>query len=173
MLNREHPVSDVLLSDSAHDTLSSMSKPLKSLLQQFIPQQAAWRMELTKNWQSIIGNLYEHVRIHKIYNDALVLAVKDSSWLQELYLLSPLLIETINKNLDKPRINRLHFKNVGDFNATQALPTAPKVTVPTRKKWRIAPTHITRAQQEALDKVEDKELREALKQLLFACKQGE
>lgn len=147
-----------------------MAKNLKDLLQAIIPENAAWKIKLLNEWPTIVGHLHQHVKVQKIYADALVLGVTDSSWLQEMYLLSGVLIETINKNLDKPRINRLHFKNIGDMEYQQpALAPKPKEVIapePIPNKQ-----HLTRQQQKTLDRVEDPELRAVLKELLFVCYQ--
>lgn len=104
-----------------------MATSLKDLLITIIPQQTSWKAELHINWKNIIGHLSEHVQLLKVYDSALLLGVKDSSWLQEMYLLSPLLIETINKSLDKPYIIKLHFKNVGKVSTlNKMLPPNPK-----------------------------------------------
>lgn len=148
-----------------------MATSLKDLLTTIIPQQTSWKAELHLNWKQIIGHLAEHVQLLKVYDQALVLGVKDSSWLQEMYLLSPLLIETINKSLEKPSIIKLHFKNVGEGEYIQhnATPQPKK-----EKKPQLKPQTkhtLTRFEQTTLDQVEDSELREALKELLLTCYQ--
>lgn len=147
-----------------------MATSLKDLLHTIIPHQTSWKVELQHNWKNIVGHLHEHVQLLKVYENALLLGVKDSSWLQEMYLLTPLLIETINKSLDKPYINKLHFKNVGDGEQTQQFGAPqPKEKEPHPK--RQFKQHLTNFQQETLDRVEDPELRESLKQLLLTCYQ--
>ncbi|MGE0009221.1 MAG: DUF721 domain-containing protein [Candidatus Babeliales bacterium] len=147
-----------------------MATSLKDLLQNIVPHQTSWKTELQQNWHHIVGHLATHVQLLKVYENALLLGVKDSSWLQEMYLLSPLLIETINKSLDKPYINKLHFKNVGDGEQTQQT-RAPQ---PKEKKPlppQLIKKHVTKFQQETLERVEDPELRESLKQLLLTCRE--
>lgn len=147
-----------------------MAISLKDLLQEIIPHKTSWKAELQHNWKHIIGHLAEHVQLIKVYDHTLLLGVKDSSWLQEMYLLSPLLIETINKSLDKPYINKLHFKNVGDDEQIQQ-PMAPQPKVKNPQLQRPIKHHLTNFQQDTLDKVEDPELRETLKELLLTCYQ--
>lgn len=148
-----------------------MATSLKDLLHTIIPHQTSWKAELHLNWKQIIGHLADQVQLLKVYDTALLLGVKDSSWLQEMYLLSPLLIETINKSLDKPYIIKLHFKNVGEGEYTQQNaaphPKKEKITQPKAQ----AKHNLTRFEQTTLDQVEDPELREALKELLLTCYQ--
>lgn len=146
-----------------------MATSLKDLLQELVPHQTSWKVELQQNWQHIVGHLATHVQLLKVYENALLLGVKDSSWLQEMYLMTPLLLETINKSLDKPYINKLHFKNVGDGEQTQQS-RAPQPKEKPKEK-RLFKKHLTKFQQETLERVEDPELRESLKELLLTCYQ--
>ncbi len=148
-----------------------MATSLKDLLITIIPQQTSWKAELHINWKNIIGHLSEHVQLLKVYDSALLLGVKDSSWLQEMYLLSPLLIETINKSLDKPYIIKLHFKNVGESEYTQQNAAPQPKKEKTQQPKDQSKHTLTRFEQTTLDQVEDPELREALKELLLTCYQ--
>ena len=145
-----------------------MATSLKDLLHDIVPHQVSWKAQLQQDWSTIVGHLAQHVQLLKIYENALLLGVKDSSWLQEMYLLTPLLLETINKSLDKPRINKLHFKNVGEGEHI----TQPSTLQPTEKKLpqpRFTKQHVTQFQEDTLKKIEDVELRESLKELLLTC----
>ncbi len=148
-----------------------MATSLKDLLTTIIPQQTSWKAKLHQNWQHIIGHLAEHVQLLKVYDQALLLGVKDSSWLQEMYLLSPLLIETINKSLEKPYIIKLHFKNVGEGEYTQQF-AAPQPNKEKKPQLKAQKKHtLTPFEQTTLNQIEDPELREALKELLLTCYQ--
>lgn len=147
-----------------------MATSLKDLLNAIVPVQTSWKTELQRNWAHVVGHLHEHVQLIKVYDTALTLGVKDSSWLQEMYLLTPLLIETINNSLDKPYINKLHFKNVGDGEQPQPLGAPQPKLKPAQPQLRFR-QQVTHFQQETLDRVEDAELRESLKELLLTCYQ--
>ncbi|MEX0939948.1 MAG: DUF721 domain-containing protein [Candidatus Babeliales bacterium] len=141
-----------------------MIKPIDQLINSLIIPEHEWKKNLLSNWTDIIGHLSSQVRLEKIDNDSLILGVNDSSWLQELYLLTPILLETINAKLDKPRIKKLKFKQT------------PK------KKERIRNIHncsqtpakkvtLTKKEQAILNNIEDADLRNALKNFLLRCYQ--
>lgn len=69
-----------------------------------------WKFTLLEQWPSIIGSLKSKVSLEKITDNSVVLGVADSCWMQELYLLSPLVQSLINKSLDRPRIEKIVFK---------------------------------------------------------------
>ena len=72
-----------------------------------------WKVKLLSNWHIVVGDLSSKVTIEKIQKDSLTLGVRDSCWLQELYLISPVLLKTINQTLDHSRIKQLRFKVIG------------------------------------------------------------
>ena len=62
-------------------------------------------MLFRSNWIKIIGSLAPKVFIYKIYNDTIVLGVCDSSWMQELYMISHVLKQKLNALFDKLILN--------------------------------------------------------------------
>jgi len=90
-----------------------MAYHIKQLLDNVLPIESDWKRNLLANWSKTIGNLYSKVTIEQIYEDSLVLGVYDSCWLQELYMLSSILIKQINATLDSPRIKQIRFKLIG------------------------------------------------------------
>src|SRR5579871_3385416 len=90
-----------------------MSTHIKSIIEHLITTEGNWKLQLLTQWPTILGNIKTKVHLEKINDDSLVLGITDSCWLQELYMLSPLLIETIKKKLDYPRIKTLRFKKIG------------------------------------------------------------
>jgi len=141
-----------------------MATPIKNFLHSFLKTDTNWKAQLLQNWPTIIGKLYDKVKLEKIQDTTLVLSVIDSCWLQELYLLSPVLLKTINERLDRPRIKRLRFKQAGikEEKKKQA----------TKKRKPIAKqTKLTETEQTALQKIEDKQLSSALQQFLHRCRQ--
>ena len=135
-----------------------MAQPVGKLLQSLFNQNNDWKMILLKQWPEIVGTLAQHVQVEKVTDETLVLAVQDSCWLQELYHLSDLLLKSINQKLDRPRIKKLRFK-------TKGLPQERKTkkVLPTIKRARKKIT-LSRHEQNALDRVKDKQLQEALKE---------
>ena len=102
-----------------------MAIPVKKFLDTLLSQKNNWHVELLTNWPTIVGSIRTNVQLLKIQEETLVIGVLDSCWLQELYLLSPLLIKTINEKLDQPRIKKLRFKTVG-ITHTKEKKGAPK-----------------------------------------------
>ena len=55
-----------------------------------------WKFQLVTNWPTIVGSLAARMHIEKIEHDSIIIGVCDSAWLQELYLLSDVLLQKIN-----------------------------------------------------------------------------
>jgi Dna[CI] antecedent, DciA len=138
-----------------------MIKPINALLTSFLSKDH-WKNNLLDHWPDIIGNLYHRVTLEKIYNDTIILGVYDSAWLQELYLLSPVILESINTKLDQPRIKQLRFKQVTRKKTQQ------KTFSDNTKKSTTTRT-LTQKEQNALTKINDEELRNFLKNFLIRC----
>jgi len=139
-----------------------MSIQIKTLLDELLGQSNNWQLQLLKNWPNIVGSIRTKVQLLKIYEDTLVIGVLDSCWLQELYLLSPLLIQTINEKLDRPRIKNLRLKAVG-ITDKKLKKEAPL------KKISVAPVHLSAHEQETLNSIPDEQLRHVLKNYLIRC----
>lgn len=141
-----------------------MATILKNLLNNFFhPQKdSPWKVQLLMQWEKIIGRLSSKVTLEKMYEDTLVLGVYDSCWMQELHLLSPLLIANINANLDRPRIKTLRFKLI-------ALHKEKKPTITKAEPAVTINRMLSRTEEKALHLIEDPALREALKKYLLRC----
>lgn len=140
-----------------------MAAFIKQFLTSYLSQEKNWKALLLANWPTIIGNLHDRVTLEKIHDDLLVLGVYDSSWLQELYLLSPVIVQTINSNLDRPRIKRLRFKQIGRKKEQK------KSCITAKQK--IVSIVLKKKEQQALETIEDKQLRDVLKKYLVRCYQ--
>ena len=138
-----------------------MTKEIKSVLQHLFQKQHNWKTQLLQNWPSIIGTLSSKVQLEKIKDDTLVLGVTDSCWLQELYLMSPLLLNSITKKLDSPRIKHLRFKKVGIKKQTKHKVRKTKIKTKTRQ--------LSSKEQQALKNIKDVELSRAMEQFLIRC----
>jgi hypothetical protein len=101
-----------------------------------------------------------------MYDKTLILGVYDSSWLQELYMLTPLLLKKINEQLQNHTIHTIRFKH-----------TAHKSRVTHRKKsytYHSPRTpELSKKEQYALASIPDKDLQSALIQYLSRCKRTE
>ena len=68
-----------------------MSLLIKDLLDRFITHDNRWQIQLVSQWHIIMGNLNSRVQLLKIEDDIINIGVTDSCWMQELYLLKPVL----------------------------------------------------------------------------------
>ena len=141
-----------------------MAQPIKELLNSVFDQPDNWKIDLLRNWDSIIGNLNTKVYLEKITEDTLVLGVADSCWLQELYLLSIVILQVINEKLDRPRIKQLRFKKVGIRPAKKQRYIKPKPRSFTKRP-------LTPKEKGALTHIKDPQLQQALEDFLIRCYQ--
>lgn len=139
-----------------------MPKEIKSLVNVFLNQEDNWKLYLISNWKNIIGKLKDHATLEKIEKDTLIISVDNSSWLQELYLLSNMLIRKINSNLPEPYIKKLRFK------LCDKKQFAPRKK--TEQKNVSFQAKLNRKEEFALNQIEDKDLSENLKKFLIKCK---
>lgn len=123
-----------------------------------------WKFNLMHQWGTIMGSLVTKVSIHKIYNDSITLGVSDSSWMQELYLLSNVIKQKINATLDKPRIETIRFHYITNNADTKTI--TPLAQAPMTKDRAL-----TVREKKALEKINDPELSQALTRLLQKCHQ--
>ncbi len=142
-----------------------MTQPIKNLLQNIFSEKSSWKINLLKNWPTIIGSLNTKVNLEKVYENTLVLGVENACWLQELYLLSPLLIKTINEKLDQPRIKNLRFKQVSRKKNNK------KQSKLLKKKSTNKIVSLSSTEKSALTIINDPQLEVALKNFLIRCYQ--
>lgn len=142
-----------------------MPSHIKTLLSSFIRSQQGWKFKLLKEWNTLMGPLANNVTLEKVYNDKVVLGVSDSCWLQELYLLSSTILQTINESLDEPHIKHLHFKQVPKKKSKKKHETVIYET-----KRAQHPT-LNRSEKMALTRVTDPHLKQALESFLIRCQQ--
>lgn len=143
---------------------------LKDLVPLVVDAHTDWRILLLKNWDTIVGFLSTRTRLEKVTPTMIVVGVYESHWMQELYLLSPVLIDSINNFLGKPYIKQARFKLVEE----RTMPSHFKA--PEKKRMVVGEIVLTRNQQRALDKISDPQMKEALIgfwgkcQVLSSCK---
>lgn len=140
-----------------------MIRPLSDLLRGVLPSDNDWKIKLLQSWNQVMGTLCTKVRLEKIEDESLVLGVFDACWMQELYLLMPMLLANINQSLDRPRIKQLRFKRAGIYTPLHRSPMHKKQ--PTWSKQRS----LTSREERALDVIPDVQLREALARFLHRC----
>ena len=136
---------------------------IKDLVSHVLVTKVDWHISLLQNWDTLVGALKTRVRLEKIQDDTLIIGVYEAHWMQELYLLSHVLLNSINTFLGTPHIKHLRFKLVEE---------RPKR--PTRK-----PVHhslkttsvitLSLEQKNALESIDDVQLKEALVQFWAHC----
>ncbi|MEX0672273.1 MAG: DUF721 domain-containing protein [Candidatus Babeliales bacterium] len=138
-----------------------MAKPIQALLSQFIVADQQWKTELLQQWDALMGNLAQHVTIIKIEQQTLLLGVYDSSWMQELHLLSEMLLIKINAQYEAPRIKKLRFiltKKARSKKAPAPIAASKKILA------------LSAQEEKTLNNIEDPELKIVLKEFLVRCK---
>ncbi len=139
-----------------------MPVPIKKFLTTLLPAQHNWKLTLLQQWHTIMGNLRTHVTLEKMSDDTITLGVFNSSWMQELYLISPTILETINKNLDQPRIKQIRFKQIVQRKNKKIV-----VSLPSKPQERQVSLTVT--EKNALATIQDPELRQSLYHFLVRC----
>ncbi len=139
-----------------------MAIPIQDIIPQFIKPQKDWKLRLMTQWPSIVGALQTRIRLEKIYDDAtVVIGVYESHWMQELYLLSSVLIESMNDFLGARLVNAVRFVLIEE---------KPKSTrfVYRKSASKNLPDDrsLSEFQKRALHDICDDELKEALVQFL-------
>lgn len=123
-----------------------------------------WKFQLLSNWGIIVGNLSDKMRLEKIDGDTLIIGVYQASWLQELYLLSHVLLQSINTQLKYPHVRHLRFKHASIY--TKSSPVEQPIKRPT---IQCAPPVFSYEERRALNAIKDEELKKALHGFLTRC----
>lgn len=139
-----------------------MPIPIKNFLTKLVPAQHNWKLSLLQQWHTIMGNLKTHVTLEKMSDDTITLGVFNSSWMQELYLISPTILETINKNLDQPRIKQIRFRQIVQRKNKKRMVSLPSQP----QEIRVS---LTVTEKNALATIQDPELRQSLYHFLVRC----
>jgi hypothetical protein len=140
-----------------------MTKTLHELVAACMPADN-WRFTLIKEWPTIFGPFSNRVSFEAVHDDTMVLGVSDACLMQELYLLSPLIVSTIQKTIGNTHIKKVRLKRTDLVTHQKQRNTMPKP--------RITKTiSLTRAELHALECISDPELKEALRSYCIRCHQ--
>jgi hypothetical protein len=120
----------------------------------------AWRVRIITDWPQIVGTLQERARVEKVYEDTLVLGVYDSCWMQELYLLSNMIMHKVNQYLGAKYVLKIRLKYVQKQTFKHLAVVTDQVTVCEQ---------LTAKEKRSLQKVADPELQVALQNFLIRC----
>lgn len=136
---------------------------IADLLPNIFSDDQQWKYQLLRNWQNIFGKMSDKVYLERINNDTLILAVYDACWMQELYTLSPLLISSINKTLDRPYVKQLRFKRASIRQKKISRHQEHKSPI-SRKSFLL-----TAREEKALSGIKDTQLATTMKDFLIRC----
>ncbi|MCF7900417.1 DUF721 domain-containing protein [Candidatus Babeliales bacterium] len=139
-----------------------MAQQLKHLLRSVFKKEN-WKLELLSNWESVVGNLADKMRLEKIEGGTLHIGVYQSSWMHELYLLSAVLKKTINTHLGNTYITHIRLKYVEKTSIKE------QKQIKTVQKIIYTPIVLTTKEEHALTKIKDSELQKALHNFLSRC----
>lgn len=136
---------------------------LKSFLDTYFSEPDDWRIFLLKNWSTVVGTLHTKMRLEKIQDDMLVIAVYDVHWMHELFMLSSSIIKTINAKLDQPHVKKVRFIVAERAEKKPEKKIIKKTFLPTKVH------SLTSHQRQILSAINDHELQEVLKKFLMRC----
>lgn len=134
-----------------------MAIQLKELISDLLNVQSDWHISLLENWEKIVGYLSKYTYICSIKNDTLFLGVFESVWMQELFLMSGNLINSINDFLGSEKIKHIRFKLVPK-RASKKIKEEAKVSFKKSKPELI----LTESQTLALSSIKDDDLKKFL-----------
>ncbi len=151
-----------------------MASSIKNMLANFLEKPGAaltsnsaprpvWHIKLISEWPKVVGALHEQMRVEKIQGDLLTIGVFNASWLQELYLLSPMLIKSINDYLQHPYVKQIKCKAA----ARKQVDDIHSARKQEKTESRIVSRPLTSVEKKTLASVEDPELRSMLETLLY------
>lgn len=141
-----------------------MAKALHEIIATCLPTDN-WRLMLIKEWPRILGPLSSKVSVESIHDGTIVLGVNDACLMQELFLLSPLIVSTIQKTIGNSYIKHVRLKR------TEMMIYQKKSSQKTERPCAQKAVSLTRVETHALECVTDLELREALKNYCMRCHQ--
>ena len=73
---------------------------------------ADWQLKIISDWPLIVGHICEQARVEKVIGDTILLGVYDTCWMQQLHLLSYMIIKKINNYLAGDYIKQVRLKYV-------------------------------------------------------------
>lgn len=146
-----------------------MAVLFKHFLDSFFVDEAnpIWQRQLLNDWDKIVGNLKTRICLEKIHKTVLIIGVYEPHWMQELYLLSNVLINKINTYLGCKRIEKLRFKLI---NKKEKITKYQKyIDKKMTDKLKTPKILLNPAQERALFKIKDDQLKKVLTDFLACC----
>ena len=147
-----------------------MIPQLKQVIHTLLDPSKDWRLYLLTHWNTIMGSLAIRVRLEKIElvqdHAVLVLGVYESVWLQELHMLSAVLIRSINNKLGHAYVKQVRLTLVIKQKDRS------KKYVHTAAHNSVARTILTEEEKKALSSISNPDLKKTLETFLLRCSQN-
>ena len=147
-----------------------MIPQLKQVIHTLLDPSKDWRFYLLTHWNAIMGSLAARVRLEKIEltqeQAVLFLGVYESVWLQELHMLSAVLIRSINSTLGQPYIKQVRLSLVIKQQDRS------KKYAKTIERYAEAKTTLTEKEQKALSAISNSDLQKTLHTFLLRCSEN-
>jgi hypothetical protein len=140
-----------------------MACTLKSLLDAVLKSEEDWRLRLVRQWPAIVGDLHSKMRLERVANDTVIIGVYDSHWMQELFMLSRVIIRTINGKLGAEHVAKLRFILAPTKEAQKKkMPESEVKNTGLRASMNVH-------QRKALKTIKDDQLQDALQNFFYRC----
>ncbi len=126
-----------------------------------LPRAHDWQTRLAREWPNVVGTLSERMRLEQVKGTMLVIGVYDSHWISELFLLTPRIIEEINKFLGSNQVTHLRFviaKRTSSHKKTEFFENSEQ-----KPRARMSPR-----QEKVLSSIKDRQLHDALEKFFYA-----
>lgn len=123
-----------------------------------------WQIRLARDWGTIVGDLHIRICLKKIQDTTVIIGVYDSHWMQELFMLSRVIMRRINEKLGNAYVTQLRFQLI-----------EPHISQPPKKSAVTAAPikrSITPAHAQAIQQIKDDQLQEVLKSFYMRCAQS-
>ncbi len=137
-------------------------KNIVNTLSKFLDNDNNKYLFVLKNWESIVGNLKEKMRLEVVQDDLLIIGVYESHWMQELFLLSRHIQKKINDSLGDMRVKGIRFKLV---EKKQIKKRPENIS----KQVAFKKVDLSEHQKQGLKKIKDENLRTSLLSYLYRC----
>lgn len=140
-----------------------MSLSLDGLITHLLHGDDDWRKRLVKEWPSIVGDLHKRMRLEKVAHDVVVIGVYEVHWMHELYMMSSMITDVINKKLGGTFVTKIRFTVVNQTETKTKKSSA-------LNQASVSSRPLAEPQKKALDNIQDQQLQEALSKLWQRCK---
>lgn len=145
---------------------------LNNILENLLESQSDWRIKLFQKWDSIVGTLKAHICLEKIEGSTIIIGVYESHWMQELYLMSNIIIKQINASIEGSKINSVKFK-LAPLQKFDKINKFKKLNRKSMVDIKMKNFSLNKTQENALNKIEDLKLKECLLHYYYLVKSQE